>query len=196
MRKTAILLVVLLLPSTATSQSLRELARQRGGEATNSLDCDTGAGLPGQLIAEATVILRGVVSEVRSKLLEDASFVATEYTIMPSHVLRQPSEWNHEPSKLVVRHVGGTVIENALRMSTSTNLYPESERLALGDDVILFLIASPTTKDIYHSVDGPSGAFKVQDGKVVAMTNEAAARRGDVPIDVDDFMRSLVEALR
>jgi len=82
------------------------------------------------------------------------------------------------------------LIEGGYRLSTSVASYPESKGLKLGEEAVLFLKYRADTK-AYSFTGGPFGVFRVFDGRVQAMTHEAAQRRGDKPSAVNAFLDEL-----
>jgi hypothetical protein len=68
------------------------------------------------------------------------------------------------------------------------NTVPHAERLRWGAEVVLFLTAHESEPGVYRVTGTPWGAFRVLDGKVVAMTREVARTRGDRPETLAAFL--------
>src|SRR5262249_14433341 len=83
------------------------------------------------------------------------------------------------PTKpLIVRRLGGTVIVDGLQLTTDANLYPETESLREGEDVLLFLNRNANTGNCGFT-GGPYGAYRIADGTVTAMTKSTAKKGGE-----------------
>ncbi len=176
------------------SQSLRDLARQQGGSVTNGIDLDFGVEMIPALLSQADLVVHGRIIASRTRLLADESHVVTEYEVAPIRVVKQAKPMSvarpGETSRVLVWCVGGTLIENGYRLSTSVNAYPESETYKVGEEVVLFLQYRADT-GAYDLSGGPFGAFRIQGGRVQPMTREVTVRRGDKPLDLAIFLDQL-----
>lgn len=178
----------------ASAQSLRDLARDHGGKA----EALQAFNLPllglSELFARSDLVVHGRIVEQTTRLAPDESYVITYDVLAPMHVIKQTRPTllarPGDVAKIVVRRSGGTVIENGLQMSTSVNIYPESESFKLGEEVIMLLEFGQST-GVYRYAGGPFGAFRVQDGLVRPMTLSVAERRGDAALEVGAFLNQL-----
>ena len=129
----------------------------------------------------------------------DESYVVTDYVIAPSRVIKQrrplTASRQGETTEIVVRRLGGRLIENGLEMATGVDIYPESESFKVADEVVVFLQDDISTH-VYLFISGPFGAFRVQGSRVQPMTRETAIRRGDTPKDETSFIDELVRLSR
>jgi hypothetical protein len=112
-----------------SDDSLRARARAQGGEATGTLIVDFSALSVPELTRKAQVIVHGRVVSLQTYLTADESMVMTDVTIAPTRLLKQtiPVSQRAQPGPLrpiIVRHVGGTVVEGALKMTTGVNMFP------------------------------------------------------------------------
>lgn len=197
-----ILVVVACVVSDAIAgpQSLRERAKAGGGVGKNELFIEFDEPTIPQLVARSDVIVYGRVSDARSRLASDGSFVMTDYVIAPIRVLKQTVAASGPPKPgptvpLVATHPGGTVVDNGDRLTTVVDAYPVDDMFHPGDEVVVFLTYGPD-KPRFSFSNGPFAVFKVKDGVAQAMTKEAAQRRGETPIPVGDFLKDLEQHLK
>jgi len=136
------------------------------------------------------LIVRGRVGHVTTRLSDDGDYVLTEFTIIPSKVYKGSAGdvvKTPGPTKpLIVRRLGGTVIVDGLQLTTDANLYPETESLREGEDVLLFLNRNANTGNCGFT-GGPNGAYRIADGQVTAMTESTAVQRGEEPQSFEAF---------
>jgi hypothetical protein len=187
--------LLLALGATPFDQSLRQIARDQGGTASNSIDYLTPLTTVSQLLKDADYVVHAKVVSTNTMLTFDERLVATEYTILPLEVFKYRASLNSssKPGPLpptVVRRIGGTVIEGEYRYATSNSGVPEAEAPQVGDVVIWFLQYSEEER-VFTFAGGPFGAFRVRDGNVHALTRAVASRRGDQPVALDTFVRGL-----
>jgi hypothetical protein len=149
--------------------SLRVQALAHGGEAAVHMNDHAAPWSVSELSRHAEVVIHGRVTGVRAHLTPDEGFVVTDVTIAPIRVLKQTAPRVTQP--IVVRHLGGTVLEGRLKMSTFINLFPEEERLVAGEEVICFL-AYKASDRVFELVDGPLAVFRVRQGQVQGMKND------------------------
>ncbi len=175
--------VAVVAPVQAQSDdSLRARALAQGGEARRSVIVDfSGLSVP-ELARKAQVIVHGRVLNARPHLTADESAVVTDVMITPIRVLKQtiPVSVRSEPGAtrpLIMRHLGGAVVEGALKMSTGVNVYPTDEELVAGDEVICFLIYDESM-GVFWAADGPFAAFRVRQGQVHPLNREVARPLG------------------
>jgi hypothetical protein len=160
-----------------TAESLRTKAKAQGGEASFRLIQDYSALPVPELAQRSQVIVRGHVRAVQPHLTADESEVVTDITVTPAQVIKQdvPVTAAAKPQLLqpiVVRHVGGTVVEDGLRMSTFTNAFPIGEEFRVGEEVILFLTYHEP-QNIFLLTDGPFAAFRIREASVHRLTKES-----------------------
>lgn len=184
---TALLASCIALGSTAAfGQNLPEIARQHGGSANSMIDIDAPISQPADLMSQADLVVHGRVTDVTVRLNTAQSNVITQYTITPIQAFKQrvidvvsvPGTSN----KVVVQRSGGSFItEEGLRLSTTVNIFPESESFQVGEEVLLFLNYKADTKT-YTFTSGEFGAYRIRDGIASLMTANASKRRGDKPM--------------
>lgn len=165
-----------------TKDSLRSKARAKGGVGTNQLTVHAGPRSVSELSKRAQLIAHGRVTSVRSHLTPDESFVVTDVTVEPIRLLKEDISvlTRRQPGgtkALIVRHLGGTVTEGELTMTTSVNLFPLDERLVSGDEVICFLRYNEAER-VFELIEGPFAAFRVREGRVHALNREAQRASG------------------
>ena len=186
--------IAFLLVSALAAQSLRERAKREGGSATTTMGFEFDVvGIP-ELLSQSDLVLYGRVVDVKPHLSPDESYVITDYEIAPLRAMKQTrlvtTARPGQTTQILVSRPGGVLIEGGYRLSTSVTSYPESEALKLGEEAVLFLKYRADTK-AYSFTGGPFGVFRVFDGRVQAMTHEAAQRRGDKPSAVNAFLDEL-----
>jgi hypothetical protein len=171
--------------TTAFGQNLIEIARQHGGSANSMIDFDSPILQPVDLMSQADFVVYGRVTDVTVRLNAAQSEVMTEYTIVPIHPFKQrvidTVSVPGTASKIVVQRSGGILITpDGLRLSTTVNIFPESESFQAGEEVLLFLIYKAETRS-YIFASGEFGAYRIRSGMASLMTVNAAKRRGDKP---------------
>jgi hypothetical protein len=82
--------------------------------------------------------------------------------------------------------------EGQYRYSTTNSSIPEEEAPKVGDEEIWFL-QYDRESTIFTFTAGPFSAFLVTDGQVRSLTKEAAKRRGDAPVALASFLRTVQE---
>ncbi len=177
---------IALCPLSVLAQTLPEIARTLGGSATNGLDIDAPISRPADLMSRADLVVNGRVTSVTTRLNADQSYVMTDYTIAPIHAFKQqrPDAVGTPGmvSTIVVQRTGGSVTTaDGLHLSTDVNIYPESEMLREGEEVLLFLIYHADTKT-YTFASGQYGVYRIRNGVATLMTKMAAKNCGDQPI--------------
>jgi len=113
------------------------------------------------------LVVEGQVERAVSAITANQQFVATTYDFRVDRVL-----FNHEPpmripgpgvSALRFTHAGGQVeIDGRVMDAVDLTLRP----FPVGAQLILFLKRDTSTQGTFVIVDGPYGAFSVQDGRV------------------------------
>jgi hypothetical protein len=96
---------------------------------------------------------------------------------------------------LIVRCLGGTVVEGSAWYTTYTNLYSPTDAFETGEHVVLFLSYDEEEK-VYLLSHGPYGAFRVTAGQVRAMTKAAAKRSGFQPRSLEPFLAELARGAK
>ena len=183
---------------TAFAQTLPEKAREHGGSARTVFDIASPIARPAELMSESDLVVNGRVTSVTIRLNEDQTDVVTEYTIAPIQALKQRRiDTVAEPgaaTKIVVRQFGGTLVTaDGLHLSTSVNIFPESESFRVGEEVLVFIKSNADTKT-YRFTGGAFGAYRIQNGLASSMTERAAKRRGDQPVSASVFFADLLRA--
>ena len=191
--------LALCLTVTVHTQSLRDRAKREGGRAVNDISFTLPITTIPELLSQSDLVMRACIVEARSHLAPDESHVVTDYVAAPILMIKQKrplaTSRPGETTEIVVRLAGGRLVENGLEMITTVNLYSESESFKVGEEVVVFLDYD-TDARVYILTGGPFGAFRLQDGRVRAMTQKASERRGDTPKDVTTFVDELVRASR
>jgi len=164
-----------------------------------SMSIDFSAFPVEQLVKTADVIVHGRVRTVRSHLTADESNVVTDVTIDPTRLLKQttPVVSRAQPGAtalLIVRHAGGTVVEQGMKISIGVSAFPSSEEFSAGDEVVCFLVYD-SSQGVFELVDGPNAAFRVRQGSVHALTKEAGFRLKHEPTPVAAFLASIDQSL-
>jgi len=177
--------LLVLSPLSALGQTLPEIARLHGGSATHTIDIDAPVSRPGDLMSRADLVVNGRVAIVTTRLNADQSDVITEYTIAPIQAFKQqrPDSFRTPGmvSSIVAQHTGGSLTTaDGLHLSTSVNIYPESETFRVGEEVLLFLSYHSDTKTYWFSDE--FSAYRIRNGVATLMTKEAAERLGNQPI--------------
>ena len=177
--------------ASASAQSLREIARQHGGNVSNIMDIDCGIASTAELMAQSDLVLRGTITSSKSHLKSDETSVVTDYVVEPVKVFKQRQVASvarpGEVAQIIARRPGGKVMDGSLSLSTSVDAYPEAESFKRGEDVIVFLVYDSVAR-VYHFTGGPFGVFRIASRHVHPMTHEVATRRGDQPIDLAAFL--------
>ena len=129
----------------AGDQSMRERARNtEGGSVSNSMDYNDPVVRMPQLFEMSDLVIHAKVTGAKGVLIENDSVVATVYTIEPYRILKQKQSLSTSsrpgvvPSNLVVRRVGGTLIEGPYKYSTKSSSFPEADAPKVGDEVVWF----------------------------------------------------------
>jgi len=178
------------------AQSLREQARANGGKAENSMHAIIPVIKPPELLDKSDLVLYCRVVGSTPRLSKDESIVVTDYEVVPLRIVKQTAgiSSSSKPGalpKLVVRRVGGTMLEGSYQYSTVYDNFPE-DALRSGDDAVLFLMYS-TDERVFLLTTGLFSVFRVADGRVGAGTAEATAalRRDGTPVDLKAFLDDL-----
>jgi len=151
-----------------------------------------------KLTATANVIVYGAISSVETVLSADEMAVLTVYTITPLRLLKESAPVStalrpQQTKLLRVESPGGTLSDSRGVMTTIVDAYPEKDRFAIGEEGLFFLVANG---DAFSFAHGPSGAFRVKNGAVLAMTQEIAARRGDGSRQLADVLNQVDSLVR
>lgn len=202
--KLSAITAVLALSTSVHAQSdngLRSKARAKGGEGTNYLHLHASSSPMSELSRSAQVIVHGRVTDVRAHLLADESFVVTDTAIAPIRLFKQavPVTSRAQPGvtkAITVRHLGGTLVDGGLKMTTEVNLFPAAEQFVPGDEVICFLRYDESER-VFELVEGPFGAFRVRQGLVHPLTRQAAQASGsERPTPLAKFLADIGQQAR
>jgi hypothetical protein len=177
-----------------SEDSLAVRARDHNHDGEYHITVDVcGGSLPfSQMVLEADLILHGTLAAERGRLSLDERLVYTEYDVIPYSVLKGPST-SRLPGRVVSDRLrvvlpGGSIEHEGLTITMTVNTLPHAERLRWGAEVVLFLTAHESEPGVYRVTGTEWGAFRVLDGKVVAMTREVARDRGDRPETLAAFL--------
>jgi|SRR6476620_8452132 len=178
--------------------SIVDAARRQGGAVTIGIHIHAGVGTVEEMANLSSLILRGKVVSLATRLSKDERIVVTEYEIAPETFYKGSFAARSRPGLatiLIVQRPGGTMSLDGLRLHTSVDDFPEYEAPSVGEDMILFLARSETEPDRFRLTGLASGAFRIVEGKVTALTAGVARRRGDSPQTVQEFERDLRRAV-
>jgi hypothetical protein len=133
-----------------------------------------------QLAEKADVVVYGRVASVRSHLTVDETMVVTDIAITPMRMLKESTAVTSRPlpgqtHQIVVRHVGGTVAADGLKVTAVVNMFPPNEELVPSEEVLCFLVYDRSA-GVFGFADGPFAAFRVEDGVARLLTKDAAER--------------------
>ena len=180
----------------AGDQSMRERARNtEGGSVSSSMEYNDPVVRTPELFEISDLVIHAKVTGAKGVLIENDSLVATVYTIEPYRILKQKQSLSTSsrpgvmPS-MMVRRVGGTLIEGPYKYSTTSSSFPEADAPKVGDEVVWFLIYRPDA-GLFNFAAGAFAAFRISGDQVVALTEEVKSRRGDVPVPAAKFFRDL-----
>ena len=79
----------------------------------------------------------------------------------------------------------------ARRLATTLEDFPEDEAPKIGEEMTLFLTRSEAEPGKFRMIGNASGAFRIAEGKVAALTAAGARERGDSPQTVQECERDL-----
>jgi hypothetical protein len=197
MKSGSLVLLLCLAPGVAQTlgQSLPDIARQQGGSATTLIDVDVPVAHPPELMRHSDLVIHGRVVNVTTRLSSDDSDVVTEYTITPIQAFKARRGMSAEtpgivPTVVVERPGGRLLTGEGLRLSTSINLFPESECFTVGEEVVAFLTYQSDARR-YRFTSGEFGAYRLKNGMVSPMTRNAAASLRAQPIEASLFFADL-----
>ena len=174
--------------------SIVDAARRQGGAVTIDLHVMPTVGTVEELANLSSLILREKVVSLVTRLSKDERIVVTEYEIAPQTFYKGSFAVQSRPGfvpGLIVQRPGGTMNFNGLRLATTLDDFPEYEAPKVGEEMILFLTRSEVEPGKFRMIGNASGAFRIAEGKVAALTAEVAQRRGDSPQTFQEFERDL-----
>src|SRR5262245_47802541 len=174
--------------------SIVDAARRQGGAATIVININAGAGTLEELANLSSLILRGKVVYLATRLSKDERIVVTEYEIAPQTFYKGSYAVQSRPgfvTGLIVQRPGGTMSFDGLRLNTTLSDFPEDEAPKVGEEMILFLTRSEMEPGKFRMIGNASGAFRIAEGKVAAFTAAVARSRGDSPQTFQEFERDL-----
>ena len=174
--------------------SIVDAARRQGGAVTVRVNIMPTMGTVEEMANLSSLILRGTVVSLATRLSKDERIVVTEYEIAPQTFYKGSFAVQSRPgfvAGLIVHRPGGTMSFNGLRLATTLDDFPENEAPKVGEEMILFLTRSEVEPGKFRMIGNASGAFRIAEGKVAALTAEVAQRRGDSPQTVQECERDL-----
>lgn len=185
--------------ASSGQENLRDLAKANGGRAIARMNVWWGGRSVTELVRLADVVVYATVTRVYPHLTDDGSFVVTDCGLDVRRVLKQrtPVNVSGQPGPtipIIVRRLGGTVIEGGSEFVGSVGGYP-NEVFNVGDDAVLLLVYNRASGS-FECADGPFGAFKVSGRRVYPLTEEVSTRRGDVARPLADFLSRLENDVR
>ena len=181
--------------SSLLAQTLPDFARQQGGSARRMIGLDGPIARPAELMSKSDLVIHGRVVDVTRRLTADQVDVVTDYTVVPIQSFKERrAAAVARPgavANVVVRQYGGSMVTaDGLRLSTSVNVFPESESFKVGEEIIVFLTDRPEV-GLYRFTDGEFGAYRIRDGMVTPMTQAVAARLQVQPVKAPLFFADL-----
>jgi hypothetical protein len=181
---------------SAQEVSLKVLARQRGGRATQTSFVDSPVKTLPELVSEADAIVEGGIAAAVSRLSSDESRVFTDLTVIPLRILksdaRTAAAWTSS-RPIIVQMPGGTLVDDGLQL-TSINEHFRDGLLSEGVEIIAFVkYYEHLNSYVFHGAE--FGVFRIESGQVKTLTARAAERRGDRQFELADFTAA-IERLR
>jgi hypothetical protein len=154
-----------------TSDSLKDMARARGGRITVTSDVYLPAPSLAVLASEATVILDGTVALDGAHLTTDETMVLSSYRIVPTRVFKDTAGAVAPKKPALTSGVrfaipGGRLLVEGLDINYVADLSPDRP-LREGERVIVFLVDAPEWKT-FRLHFGPYGLLRVTGDKIVA----------------------------
>jgi len=191
----AIISVLLMGVPPILCQTLPDVARQHGGSATSIINLDGPVAYLPELMSTSDLVVHARVVVVEARLSTDQSDVVTRYTLAPIQAFKQRQATSVATpgaiSQIIVQRSGGRLLTpDGLRLSTSVNVYPESECFVVGEEVVVFLTYRADIS-AYSFTGGEFGAYRIRAGIVTPMVQGVVARRQDQPIAAAVFFQGL-----
>jgi hypothetical protein len=160
--------------------SLKEVARGRGGRATQTSYISSPVKTLGELIAESDAIFEGRIAAAVSRLSPDETRVLTDLTVVPFRVFKADARidalWK-TAKPIVVQIPGGKVVEDRYELESVNHSFPEGV-LREGMQVIGFVkYYDHLNSYVFHG--GEFGVFRIAAQRVLPLTATVARRRGD-----------------
>jgi hypothetical protein len=176
-------------------QTLPDVARQHGGSATTIINVDAPVARLPDLMSTSDLVVHARVVNVKARLSANQSDVVTQYTLAPIQAFKQRQATAVATpgaiSQIVVTRSGGDLLTaDGLHLSTSVDVFPESECYTLGEEVVAFLTYRADIS-AYSFTGGEFGAYRIRAGIVTPMIRRVVARRHDQPITSAVFFQGL-----
>ena len=114
-----------------------DAARRQGGAATIDLHVLPTVGTVDEMANVSSLILRGEVVSLATRLSKDERIVVTEYEIAPQTFYKGSFAVQSRPglaTGLIVQRPGGTMSLNGLQLNTTLDDFPEYEAMKVGED--------------------------------------------------------------
>lgn len=164
---------------------LMDSARRNGGKSIVVIDVEPGLYSLSDVVTQSSVIVRGTVRGLTTRLSDDGKLVVTRFEVIPRKVYKgSAGPFANTPGQtqpLIVQRTGGDLTIDGLHLGTHVSEFPESESFHDGEDVFLFLSPADAIKGVFAFTDGSFGAYRIVDGRVTAMTKRAALARHEQP---------------
>ncbi|MGH9330175.1 MAG: hypothetical protein ACRD09_07025, partial [Vicinamibacterales bacterium] len=181
-------------------ESLIERARAgaRDGKYVLNIDVYSQVFDVPRLTSESELIVHGRIDGDIQMLSPDSRTVITEYDVIPIKLFKNLTPPGSYPPgvPLKVWMPYGTVRLDDVEITINSNDFPAHECLRSGEEAVLFLTTEETDVTRLRLTGGASGAFRVSNGKVRAMTRDTAKRRGDsANIPLASFNAQIEKAL-
>src|SRR6478672_5561087 len=110
--------------------SIVDAARRQGGAATLVIHINAGVGTVEELANLSSLILRGKIVSLATRLSKDERIVVTEYEIAPQTFYKGSYAVQSRPgfaTGLIVQRPGGAMNFNGLQLATTVDDFPEYE---------------------------------------------------------------------
>ena len=183
-------------------QSLRDIARTRGGKAKLLIHADMPFGSLPRVVEVADLIVRGRVVKAEPRLSKDEEYVLTYFTLAPTEFLKgsRSTKALSRPGfvpPIVFVEPGGTVREDGLEMTCRNNMTSDPP-LQVGEEVLAFL-TEREERGTFRLQYAAFGLFRVN-GDRVGYANKEVARNHQLDssnlADVLRTVRDLIAAPR
>jgi hypothetical protein len=139
-----------------------------------------------ELTCRADAVVIGKVQAKSSQLIEEGTFVFTDYEILVEAVLKSPLSQINQNGSITVTRVGGTVGLNGHIVRAIDH---RQEPLAVGGEYLLYLRSISTTGSFQAFGDSASeDTFQITGGKIKQTSEKALPLGRRQTADLGSFM--------
>jgi hypothetical protein len=182
----------------AQETSLKDIAREHGGQASNSSDVELPSASLATLVAGADYIVEARVLTKRGVLSRDEARVCTQYDIQPFRTFKDRigvavRSKPGQGMKLVVSQPGGRVTVDGLELESTNNLFPV-EGLDVGATFLMFLHYN-AEEGMFDFLHGPFGVYVLEGRSLLPSTQPAARNPYLLPTDSDQVDAEITRLL-